>query len=64
MSLSLVKRVNIHKRRIEACVDLWGYILQHSNQLTRRKVARKLREIYHKYSVEPIRGKSKINIYD
>jgi len=53
----------IHATRIEACLEVWSYILKY-NVRSREKIRRRLEETYNKYSVEPIRGRTKINIFD
>ncbi|MGC9096385.1 MAG: DUF2192 domain-containing protein [Infirmifilum sp.] len=53
----------LHKKRVEVAINIWGEIL--SGAFTdRRELAEYLREIYKENSLEPIRGKTKIDIYD
>lgn len=52
-----------HKERLEAAVEIWGEILNGS-VTTREQLAELLRQVYTSSDIEPIRGKTKIDIYD
>ncbi len=53
----------LHKKRIEVAVNIWGEVLQGSFS-SRAELVEYLREIYQENGLEPIRGKTKIDIYD
>ncbi len=53
----------LHKKRIEASIDVWSYILKGALK-SREDVREYLRKVYEDMEIEPIRGKTKINIYD
>jgi len=53
----------LHKRRIEASIDVWSKILK-GELKSRDDVVEYLKNIYDEEGIEPIRGKTKINIYD
>lgn len=52
-----------HRDRIEAAVEIWGEILSGS-VASREQLAEVLRRVYESLDLEPIRGKTKIDIYD
>jgi len=54
---------DLHKERVEIAVNIWGEILNGSVS-TRRELVELLREAYEAGKIEPIRGKTKIDIYD
>ena len=53
----------LHGRRIEACISLISSILK-GDVRSRRDAVKLLEELYETYGVEPIRGRTKINIFD
>lgn len=53
----------LHKRRIEASIDVWSRILK-GELRTREDTVEYLKNLYDREGIEPIRGKTKINIYD
>ena len=53
----------IYRDRVEASIEIWGNILKR-NLVKRGVVVDLLRKTYEKRGVEPIRGKTKIDIYD
>lgn len=53
----------LYRDRVEASIEIWGNILRR-NLTERADVVKLLREVYEERGVEPIRGKTKINIYD
>jgi len=54
---------DLHKERVEIAVNIWGEILNGSVS-TRKELVELLREAYESEKIEPIRGKTKIDIYD
>ncbi|RLE62510.1 MAG: hypothetical protein DRJ49_03460 [Thermoprotei archaeon] len=55
--------MNILKDRIEACIEIWSNILQRP-RTSRPTVVELLKRTYERKGIEPIRGKTKIKIYD
>uniref|UniRef100_A0A7C1P6Q5 DUF2192 domain-containing protein n=1 Tax=Thermofilum pendens TaxID=2269 RepID=A0A7C1P6Q5_THEPE len=55
--------LDLHKERVEVAVNIWGEILNGSVS-TRKELVELLREAYETGRIEPIRGKTKIDIYD
>lgn len=55
--------MRVLKDRVEACIDIWSSILQ-KHSTSRTAVVKLLQSVYEKRGVEPIRGKTKIKIYD
>lgn len=55
--------MNALKDRVEACLEVWSHILKRQVK-NRRAVVELLRKVYERRKVEPIRGKTKIKIYD
>lgn len=53
----------LHKRRVEVAINIWGEILSGVFS-DRYELAEFLREAYEENGLEPIRGKTKIDIYD
>lgn len=53
----------LHKKRIELALDIWSAILKGYIN-TRDEAVEFLRILYEREHLEPIRGKTKINIYD
>ncbi|UNQ72565.1 DUF2192 domain-containing protein [Infirmifilum sp. NZ] len=53
----------LHKKRIEVAINIWGEILEGSFS-SRSEIVRFVREVYEENRLEPIRGKTKIDIYD
>ena len=53
----------LHGRRIEACISLLSEILR-GEVRNREEAVRRLEEIYNSSGLEPIRGWTKINIFD
>jgi hypothetical protein len=53
----------LHKKRIEVAVNVWGEILNGSFS-SREELVSYLEEVYRTNRLEPIRGKTKINIWD
>lgn len=52
-----------HKDRLEAAIEIWGEILNGSIT-TRKQLTELLQQTYTSLDIEPIRGKTKIDIYD
>ena len=58
-----ISMIYVHKRRIEACTYIWSILVK--NRLrARAKVVELLKRTYRQYNIEPIRGRTKINIFD
>lgn len=53
----------LHRKRIEAAITVWSNILN-SKIENRREAAKLLEELYRRERIEPIRGKTKIRIFD
>ena len=53
----------LHKDRIEVALNLWSKIMKGEIR-TRKELILNLKEQYITNKIEPIRGKTKINIYD
>ena len=53
----------VHRRRIEAAIDIWSMILK-DRFGSREELVKYLRKVYERASLEPIRGRSKLNAYD
>lgn len=53
----------LHARRIEACISLLSEILR-GEVKSRKEAVKRLRETYDSSGLEPIRGWTKINIFD
>lgn len=53
----------LHKKRVEIAINIWGEILAGAFS-DRRELVRYLQETYEENDLEPIRGKTKIDIYD
>ncbi len=53
----------LHKRRIEAAISLWSEILR-GRILTRKGAVECLKTLYYREKLEPIRGRTKIEIFD
>ncbi|MEZ0345048.1 MAG: DUF2192 domain-containing protein [Infirmifilum sp.] len=53
----------LHKKRIEVAINVWGEILAGSFS-SREELTQYLRMVYEENNLEPIRGKTKIDIYD
>ncbi len=54
---------SVHKRRIEACTYIWSALLK-KHFRKRKDVVAFLEKVYKQYDVEPIRGRTKIEIFD
>ena len=53
----------LHKGRIEIALSLWEDILRNP-EVSREEVVTKLEDLYRLQNIEPMRGKTKINIFD
>ena len=53
----------VHASRIEACIEVWSSILK-ENLKTRESIRKRLKETYARNSIEPFRGRSRINLFD
>ncbi|RLE66287.1 MAG: hypothetical protein DRJ38_02120 [Thermoprotei archaeon] len=53
----------VHRRRIEACTYIWSVLLKKTFK-ERKQVVTFLEKVYKQYNIEPIRGKTKIEIFD
>ena len=53
----------LHLRRIEAAIDIWSRVLRGEFE-SREQLVEYLEKLYQVNDIEPIRGKTKINIYD
>lgn len=53
----------VYRDRIEACVDIWSAILK-GRIKSRERAVETLREVYKRRNVEPLRGRTKIDIFD
>jgi len=53
----------IHRKRVSVCTKLWGDILKGRFE-NRGDLVKALERLYEAEDVEPLRGKTKINIYD
>ncbi|RLE73098.1 MAG: hypothetical protein DRJ37_01215 [Thermoprotei archaeon] len=54
---------DVHRRRIEACTYIWSILLKGKFK-RREQVVAFLEKVYKEYDIEPIRGKTKIEIFD
>ncbi|MCD6508834.1 MAG: DUF2192 domain-containing protein [Thermoprotei archaeon] len=59
--MSATKR--LYSDRTETCIEIWGMILEGIAD-TRGKIRALLEEYYNERNIEPIRGKTKIDIFD
>jgi len=53
----------VHRKRIEVAINIWGEILGGSFS-SREELVSYLEEVYEANDLEPIRGKTRIKIYD
>jgi len=53
----------LHRERIEVALSIWSEILK-GNIGSREELVNRLKSQYIRNNIEPIRGKTKINIYD
>jgi len=53
----------LHAKRIEACIELISRALR-GEISTRGELVKELELLYERWGIEPIRGRTKINIYD
>ncbi|RLF22675.1 MAG: hypothetical protein DRN15_08330 [Thermoprotei archaeon] len=53
----------LHRDRVEVCIEIWGMILEGSLN-SRDEVRNTLQEYYSERNIEPIRGRTKIDLYD
>ena len=54
----------LHRDRVEIAISIWESILKSHSDVTREDVVKKLEKLYKLQGVEPIRGKTKIDIFD
>lgn len=53
----------VHRKRIEVAINVWGEILEKTFE-NREQLVSYLEAVYRENKLEPIRGKTRINIYD
>jgi len=53
------------KRMIEACIYVWSHIINDSsNNVSREKLVKMLKDAYHKFKVKPIKDYSRTGLYE
>ncbi len=59
----MISSKRLYADRVETCIEIWSLILEGSVK-SREEVRALLKEYYTERSIEPIRGKSRIELFD